>query len=121
MQAINPDAMPVVMSDDTMELRMAELGEMTVMFARVRAGFDGQPAGVAAGLEGGFCPVPHWGYMLEGQLHMRTPDGERTYEAGQAFYWAPGHVPYALADCSYFDFSPTEQLQELMHRVAGAD
>jgi hypothetical protein len=63
---------------------------------------------------------PHWGYMLEGTLLMRTPSGDHTYEAGQAFYWAPGHAPEALEDCAYVDFSPTAQLQEVLRHIQNA-
>jgi hypothetical protein len=42
------------------------------------------------------------------------------YEAGQAFYWAPGHAPEALEDCAYVDFSPTAQLQEVLRHIQNA-
>ncbi len=38
-------------------------------------------------------------------------------EAGQAVYWAPRHVPVALADCGYADFSPTGQLGQVISHV----
>ena len=75
---------------------------MTVGYFRVAKGTDLGPALV--GLPGDMCQCPHWGYMLEGTLLMRTPSGDHTYEAGQAFYWAPGHSPEALEDCAYVDF-----------------
>jgi hypothetical protein len=31
----------------------------------------------------------HWGYMISGRLRMHTTQGAETYEAGDAFYWAP--------------------------------
>jgi predicted enzyme related to lactoylglutathione lyase len=39
-------------------------------------------------------------------------DGEEVYEAGQAFYGAPGHAPQALEDSEYVDFSPTKEFNE---------
>lgn len=48
---------------------------------------------------------------------MHTADGEQTYEAGQAFYWAPGHAPEALEDCEYVDVSPTEALAEVVRHL----
>lgn len=30
---------------------------------------------------------------MKGRLKMVTKDGEEVYEAGQAFYWPPGHAP----------------------------
>ena len=60
---------------------------------------------------------PHWGYLLKGRLKMRTKGGEEIYEAGQAFYWAPGHAPEALEDCEYIDFSPTKEFNEVIDHV----
>jgi hypothetical protein len=48
---------------------------------------------------------------------MRTADGDQTYTAGQAFYWAPGHVPLALQDCEYVDFSPTEEFNAVIGHI----
>jgi len=42
------------------------------------------------------------------------------YEAGQAFYWEPGHAPVALEDCEYVDFSPTEAFRHVLDHVRGA-
>jgi hypothetical protein len=48
---------------------------------------------------------------------MRTEDGEEVYEAGQAFYWPPGHAPEALEDCEYVDFSPTKEFGEVIDHL----
>ena len=58
-------------------------------------------------------------YMLSGRLLMRMPGGDQTYEAGQAFYWAPGHAPFALTDCSYVDFSPSAELAAVVNHISG--
>ncbi|GAA2640857.1 hypothetical protein GCM10010307_41530 [Streptomyces vastus] len=63
------------------------------------------------------CQCPHWGYLLKGRLKMRTKSGDEIYEAGQAFYWAPGHAPEALEDCEYIDFSPTKEFNEVIDHV----
>jgi hypothetical protein len=55
--------------------------------------------------------------MLEGRLSMRTPEGDRTYSAGEAFYWAPGHVPVALENCAYVDFSPTADFEHVIRHI----
>ena len=51
------------------------------------------------------------------QTEMRTADGDQTYTAGQAFYWPPGHVPVALEDCEYVDFSPTEEFNAVIDHI----
>jgi hypothetical protein len=45
------------------------------------------------GVPDDLCQCPHWGYVINGRLKMHTRDGEHVYEAGEAFYWAPGHAP----------------------------
>ena len=42
------------------------------------------------------------------------------YEAGDAFYWSPGHSPEALEDCEYVDVSPTEGLERVIRHLQGA-
>lgn len=115
MAAIRRSDVPTTIENDEVELRMSELGEMTASFIRLRKGADLGPA--LAGLPDDRCPCPHWGYMLEGRLAMRTGSGEEVYEAGQAFYWPPGHVPVALEDCSYVDFSPTEEFASVIRHI----
>lgn len=117
MQTLTAENVPVAIKDDNVEVRMTEVGEMTVSFIRLAEGTDLGPALV--GLEGDTCPCPHWGYMLEGRLLMRVPGGDRTYEAGQAFYWAPGHAPFALTDCAYVDFSPTVEFNAVIKHITG--
>lgn len=118
MQILTKDALPVIIKNDNVELRMTEVGEMTASFITLTEGTDLAPALV--GLEGDACQCPHWGVMLSGRLLMRVPGGDQTYEAGQAFYWGPGHAPFALTDVAYVDFSPTKQWQEIIaHLTAG--
>jgi hypothetical protein len=90
---------------------------MTVSFIQLHKGTDLGPALV--GLPGDLCPCPHWGYMLSGRLKMRTADGDTTYDAGQAFYWAPGHAPVAVEDCAYVDFSPTDEFSRVLDHLSG--
>ena len=117
MQTIDATDLPAIISDEHVELRMGEVGEMTVSFISLTAGTDLGPALV--GLADDLCPCPHWGYMLEGTLGMRTPDGDQQYRAGHAFYWAPGHAPYAVTDCRYVDFSPTHDFATVIAHITG--
>jgi hypothetical protein len=116
MGAITRGDVPIAIEDDNVELRTAEVGEMTVAFVRLREGTDLTPALV--GLPGDLCPCPHWGYMLKGKVKMKTRDGDEMYEAGQAFYWSPGHAPVALEDSEYVDFSPTDEFADVIRHVA---
>lgn len=116
MRAAELSEMPVVIEGDGLEVRVQEIGGgMSAGFFRLPEGADFGPALV--GLPGDACQCPHWGYVLRGSLRMRTADGEHVYRAGQAVYWAPGHVPIALEDTEYVDFSPSEEFTRVLDHV----
>jgi hypothetical protein len=116
MRAFERIDVPVVIEGGGVEVRVAEIGGgMSTSFITLPKGTDLGPACV--GLDGDACQSPHWGYILKGRLQMRTKDGESVYAAGQAVYWAPGHVPVALEDTDYVDFSPTEEFQPVIDHI----
>ncbi|MFG2982144.1 hypothetical protein ACGFYQ_12945 [Streptomyces sp. NPDC048258] len=119
MTATTREDTPVAIEGGGVELRTREIGgDMSVAFVRFPAGTDMGPA--LKGLRpDGLCPCPHWGHLVKGRLKMRTPDGDEIYEAGQVFYWPPGHTPVALEDCEYIDFSPTEAFTEVIDHIKG--
>ena len=117
MQAIERTALPVQIEGNGVDFRAARFGDMSVGWIRLPAGTDLRPA--LAGLPGDLCPCPHWGYMISGSLVMHGSEGDTRYDAGQAFYWAPGHAPEALTDCEYVDFSPSEELEAVVRHIQG--
>jgi hypothetical protein len=118
MEAVTQQDLPIVIEGDGVEVRVREIGGgMSVSFIRLPEGTDLGPA--LKGLSDDRCQCPHWGYMLGGRLQMRTADGSRTYTAGEAFYWAPGHVPVALEDSEYVDFSPTQEFDAVIAHIRG--
>ncbi len=117
MQSLTAESITPTIKNDDVDLRMADAGPMTASFIRLAAGTDLGPALV--GLEGDACQCPHWGYMIEGTLTMRTADGEQDFHAGDAFYWGPGHVPVAKVDCAYVDFSPTAEFHAVIAHITG--
>jgi hypothetical protein len=116
MRTISRQDVPIAIEGDGVELRMREEGDLTVSFVRLRGGVNLVPA--LKGLPDDLCPCPHWGYMLKGRVRMHTKHGPRDFEAGQPFYWAPGHAPEALEDAEYVDFSPTKQFRQLIDHIA---
>lgn len=118
MKAVLRSEVPVVIEGDGVEVRLQEIGGgMSTSFIRLPQGADLGPA--LKGLPGDRCQCPHWGYLLQGRLQMRTADGDEVYTAGQAFYWGPGHVPVALEDCEYVDFSPTAEFTPVIDHIRG--
>ncbi|GGR23230.1 hypothetical protein WEB32_15255 [Streptomyces netropsis] len=107
---------PIAFEGNGAELRREELGgDMGGAFVYFPKGTDMAPA--LKGLPDDLCQCPHWGYMLKGRLKLKTKQGDEIYEAGQAFYWAPGHAPEALEDCEYVDFSPLQKFNEVIAHV----
>lgn len=110
---------PVTLEGGGVELRTQVIGGgFSVVYASLPQGTDMGPA--FKGLPGDACPCPHWGYLLKGRILMHTPAGDETYEAGQAYYFAPGHVPEALEDCELVEFSPTEDFRTVLDHVKSA-
>lgn len=116
MRGVSHADAPVAIEGDGVELRTQEVGGgMITAFMRMPEGADFRPA--LAGLPDDLCQCPHWGYLLKGRIKMHTRSGEEIYEAGQAFYWAPGHAPEALDDSEYVDFSPTHELNHVIGHI----
>ena len=91
--------------------RSEELEGYTVNFVTFHEDVDATP--LLKGLPDDRCQCPHWGYVLKGRLTYRFPEGEETYEAGDAFYHPPGHVPIRHEPgTEIVQFSPTAELRE---------
>jgi hypothetical protein len=100
-----------------LETRSQELGGYTVEFTTFREDADATP--FFRGLPDDRCQSPHWGYVLAGRLTFRYADREETYEAGDAYYGPPGHVPLVTAGTEIVEFSPTEEYARTLEVVAG--
>jgi hypothetical protein len=86
----------------------AEAGGMTIALERWNAGLD--TAEWFAGLPGGACQEPHWGYCVSGQVTMRYTDGEtEVLTAGQAYYIRPGHNAHLDEDTEFVEFTRADQ------------
>lgn len=68
-----------------------ELLGYAVNFVEFRQDIDATP--LLKGLPDDRCQCPHWGYVIKGKLTMRFADHEEEYQAGDAFYSPPRHVP----------------------------
>jgi hypothetical protein len=91
--------------------RAEDLDGYTVNFVTFREDIDHTP--LLKGLPDDRCQCPHWGYVLSGRLTFRFADREEVYEAGDAFYAPPGHVPVQNEPGSeYVQVSPPEALRK---------
>jgi hypothetical protein len=93
------------------------LGGMAVGYVEVPAGADFTP--LFAGLPQDLCPSPHWGYLLEGSLNIKYPDGkEETINAGEVFYWPAPHTGSTSKGAKFIDFSPEAEFKQVMDHFA---
>ena len=99
-----------------MEGRYEELGGYTVGFESFREDADATP--LFKGLPDDRCQSPHWGYVARGRVTFRYADHEEVYEAGDAYYAPPGHVPVIEAGTDIVEFSPTADYGRTMEVVA---
>ena len=84
-------------------------GGYTITFVSFGVDVDGAP--LLKGLPHDMCDCPHWGYVLKGTVGFRSPAGDETYNAGDAFYIGPGHTPFSNAGSEMLMFHPTAQLR----------
>ena len=84
-----------------------ELDGYTVEFTTFREDADATP--FFKGLPDDRCQSPHWGYVMRGRLTFRYADRDEVYEAGDAYYAPPGHIPVVTAGTEVVEFSPTEE------------
>jgi len=90
-----------------LESRSEEVDGTTIEFTSFRADADATP--FFEGLPDGRCQSRHWGYVLQGRLTFRYGDRDEVYEAGDAYYAPPGHIPVVTAGTEVVEFSPTDE------------
>jgi len=109
---------PVLVDEDVIEGRYVDLDGYTVAFETYKGDFD--PAPLFKGLPDNRCQCPHWGFVVRGKLVLRYADRDEIYQAGDAYYGAPGHLPLIFAGSEVVEFSPSGALQATMG-VIGAN
>ena len=98
-----------------LEDRSEDLDGYTAGFTSFMADMD--PAPMFRGLPDDRCQCPHWGYVIKGKITFRFADREETYEAGDAYYVPPGHLPVMFAGNEIVEFSPTGELAKTMEAI----
>jgi len=99
-----------------LESRSEELGGYTVEFTTFREDADATP--FFKGLPDDRCQSPHWGYVIKGAVTFMYADREESYNAGDAYYGPPGHIPRVRAGSEIVEFSPTEEYRRTLEVLA---
>jgi hypothetical protein len=94
------------------------LGAMGGEWFSLGAGTDIQP--LLRGLPGDACPVPHWGYVLSGELVITYADGTtETCQGGDLFHWPAGHSVRIVSAAEVILFSPRAPHAAVMDHMLG--
>jgi hypothetical protein len=99
-----------------LEERSQDLDGYTVSFCQFRE--DGDAAPVFRGLPDDRCQSQHWGYVFSGKVTFRYADHDEVYEAGDAYYAPPGHIPVVTAGTEVLEFSPAAEYRLTQEAVA---
>ncbi len=108
--------MPIDVDIPNATFRSVEWDDMAIGFVKLKAGADATP--LLEGLPDDLCQCPHWGYIIEGTIHMTYKNGEKeTCRAGDIVYWPEGHTAKVEEDTSFLEFSPKEELRKVYNHI----
>jgi hypothetical protein len=116
----------IAIDEPVIEGRYVELDGYTVGYETHKADMD--PGPLFEGLPDNRCQCPHWGVVVAGRVIFRYPDHDEVYQAGDAYYGRPGHLPLMFAGTELMfagtelmfagteliEFSPTDALNATM-------
>lgn len=107
--------LPKTMETDFVAVWEADWGGMHVSFETWKKTTDVTP--FLKGLPDDRDQCPHWGYVLKGRIRVRYKDREEVYNAGDAYYVAPGHTGIIEAGTEDLEFSPVEEYKKTMEVI----
>jgi hypothetical protein len=112
MPKVSKETASNVASVGPMENRSEQLGDFLVAFSTFHEGGDATP--FFKGLPDDRCQAAHWGYIFKGKVTFKYPDHEEVYEAGDAYYAPPGHIPVVEAGTEGVEFSDASEYQQTL-------
>ncbi|MFL5823398.1 MAG: cupin domain-containing protein [Solirubrobacteraceae bacterium] len=101
-----------VVSVGPMESHSEQVGDFIVDFSTFHEAGDATP--LLKGLPDDRCQAAHWGYIFKGRLTFRYADREEVYEAGDAYYAPPGHIPVVEAGTEAVEFSTAAEYAQTL-------
>ena len=102
-------------------IRRMDAGGLAICLIRLDAGQRTDP--LFAGLPDNRCQCAHWGYIIRGTMRVHSASGARDFEAGEAYYWEPGHNLEAVTNAEYVEITRSDEYDALMahcRRALGA-
>jgi len=99
-------------------IRGQDWGGMTSAYMQYPTGLDFCP--LLEGLERDHCQCPHWGFVIEGSIRVNYEDGtEEVVGAGEIYYWPSGHTVLIEEAVKMVEFSPHDQMSQVLAHVVG--
>ena len=96
--------------------RREDVEGTAIQFLTSHADLDATP--FMKGLPDDRCSSPHWGYVFKGRLTFDCGDHNEVFEAGDAFYLGPGHIPTGSEPgTEYIQFSPADELNVVSETI----
>jgi len=112
----NRNELPVALQAGEICFQGHDWGELNVARVRFPKGADATP--LLQGLPGDLCQCPHWGTVLKGSICVTYADGtEETVNAGEVYYWPPGHTIRVDEDYEAIEFSPAGEMAHLLDHL----
>jgi hypothetical protein len=110
------ERLPVTMEAGPAKMRSADWGKMKSAYMNMGEGVDFTP--FLEGQPDDLCQVPHWGYVLDGEINVRYADGqEEAIEAGQLYYLPPGHTVWFEEEAEFVEFSPRQGMDGVLAHI----
>ena len=93
--------------DGAGEQHAAEAGGMTISLERWKAGLD--TSDWFADLPDGACPVPHWGFGVQGTVTLRYTDGQtEVSRPARPTTSVPATMPTSTSDAEFVEFTQAD-------------
>jgi hypothetical protein len=113
---MSKETAPNVTDLGILEERSGQLDGYIASFCHFRE--DGDATPVFRGLPDDRCQSHHWGYVQSGRITLRYADHDEIYEAGDAYYAPPGHIPVVTAGTEVVEFSPAAEYRQTQETIA---
>lgn len=96
--------------------RGEDWGDQSVRHLDLPPGTDFTP--LFRGLPGDLCQSAHWGYVIEGSIHVRYADGtEEVSRGGDLYHWPAGHTGWTDEGVEFIEFSPAHDIRPVLEHV----
>lgn len=112
MPKVSKQTASIVTGVGPMESHSEQLGDFFVAFSTFHEAGDATP--LFKGLPDDRCQAAHWGYIFRGKVTFKYADRVEVYEAGDAYYAPPGHIPVVEAGTEGVEFSTAAEYRQTL-------